>query len=159
MASTHQQVLNFWFHERTTMQEKQKLWFAGFPGDDKIIRERFSDLVVKARDGKLGQWEDLSEGASGGLAFVILLDQFCRSLYRGTQESFDCDHKSLQVSLRMIDGGMDKQLTHVERVFAYLPLQHCEDILMQEKSVQLYRGLVEEEENVRGEEKGLIRAS
>ena len=113
---------------------------------------------MKARDGRLEKWEDLSEGASGGLAFVILLYQFCRSLYRGTPESFDCDQKSLHVSLRMIDGGMDKQLTHIEHVFAYLPLQHSEDILMQEKSVQLYRGLVDEEK-VGEEEKGLIRAS
>jgi len=142
-----------------------KLWFTGGQDNDEIIRERFGDLVVQAREGKLGHWEDMSEGAHGGLAFIILLDQFCRMLYRGTERAYNCDNKALDVTLRMIEGGLDRELNRTQRLFAYLPLEHAECLQMQEKCVQMFKTLatdihndVKEEEEEQLVKMGLVLA-
>ena len=139
-ATTYEDVLNFWFNESKGI-EKYKLWFGGGPDADKTILDKFGGLVLQARSSELAHWEDLSQGVSAGLAFVILIDQFCRNIYRGTADQFSHDYKALNVALKIIESGKDKELSFLQRQFLYLPVEHCESLEMQKKSLQLFGDL------------------
>ena len=43
----------------------------------------------------------------------------------------------------MIDAGEDQALAPFERAFVYMPLEHAEDIAMQEQAVRLFTRLAE----------------
>ena len=68
-------VLNFWFNDTPPSQ-----WFRKDPDFDALLRERFLGLTRQAIAGELGRW---SETPQGGLALVLLLDQFPRQLWSG----------------------------------------------------------------------------
>ena len=70
------EVLEFWF-----VQSRPRQWFAKDPAFDALLRERFLDLTRQAIAGELDAW---GTGAAGGLALVLLLDQFPRQIWRDT---------------------------------------------------------------------------
>jgi uncharacterized protein (DUF924 family) len=47
----------------------------------------------------------------------------------------------LQAALDMIDAGEDQTLTPFQRAFVYMPLEHAEDLAMQEQAVALFTRL------------------
>lgn len=61
-------------------------------GLDAQIKAEFGDLVIKACQNELDDCNNSSPGSS--VAFVVLLDQFCRNLFRGTSEAFSVDAKA-----------------------------------------------------------------
>src|SRR2546427_10871620 len=65
---------------------------------------------------------------------IVLLDQFTRNLFRGTARSFAGDPQALQLALDGIALGHDRHadLPAVARIFCYLPLEHAEDLALQE---------------------------
>jgi uncharacterized protein (DUF924 family) len=69
------QVLEFWF-----VQSRPHQWFAKDPAFDALLRERFLALTRQATAGELDAW---GTEAPGGLALVLLLDQFPRQIWRG----------------------------------------------------------------------------
>ena len=123
------QVLRFWFEEL-----EPKAWFIKSEETDASIRRRFSrlsaDLCAIAP-------QKLAGSAKAALAAVIALDQFPRNLHRGSSEAFACDHQALAVAQRTIALGFDRLLRRDERLFLYLPFEHCEDAGMQARSVEL----------------------
>lgn len=133
-VATSEEVLTFWFGEATADEppgpEKFRLWFQGGDEVDRQIRERFADDVERARRGELNQW---AETPRGRLALIILLDQFSRNLYRGSAEAFAKDSDSLKLTLEGLDGRQDEALSCVEQLFFVLPLEHAEDISMQDR--------------------------
>lgn len=82
----------------------------------------------------------------GMLAVLIVLDQFTRNAYRGTAKSFAGDERALALALKAIDLGWDtdESIPTVARIFMYLPLEHSEDLLMQEHSVVAFEQLHQE---------------
>ena len=72
-------VLNFWFNHTPPSQ-----WFRKDPDFDALLRERFLGLTSQAIAGELGRW---SETPQGGLALVLLLDQFPASSGLAVQEA------------------------------------------------------------------------
>jgi len=136
---SHQAVLDYWFEPGKT-----KRWFGGGPELDAEIKEKFGTMIQKARDGEYASWENLNDGNDAAFAFVILIDQFCRNVYRGTTDMYSHDPKSLAVALKLIDNGSYKKMNANERFFLYLPLEHNESVEMQAKSVALYSELVED---------------
>jgi uncharacterized protein (DUF924 family) len=66
-----------------------------------------------------------------------------RNLFRGDARAFAADAKALAVTKRALEAGLDKKLRQVERMFLYLPLEHCEDLADQELCVTLIGGLDE----------------
>ena len=88
--------------------------------------------MERARRGELDAW---AESARGRLALIILLDQFSRNLYRGSGEAFAKDAASLKLALDGLDSGQDKALSCIEQMFFVLPLEHCEDLAMQDRMV------------------------
>ncbi len=134
--SRSEQVLSYWFGSAPAGEppasELMKRWFGGGPDVDREIRERFGADVEQARRGELDGW---AETPRGRLALILLLDQFSRNLYRGSGEAFARDAQGLKLALEGLDRGDDAALSSVEQVFFVLPLEHAEDLAVQERMV------------------------
>ena len=143
------QVRDFWFGKlpmtAQTLDQRLKLWF---PEDespdvrqnrDKAIRARFGSLVERAVLGELASWADSPRRC---LSLLILLDQFPRNIYRGTARAFAGDDQAVAITLSGMESAADGALNVVERIFFYMPLQHCEVREVQEESVAAYRRLL-----------------
>ena len=135
MASS-EDVLAFWFgagpKDEPPGPDRIELWFGGSEQTDREIRDRFGQDVERARKGELNDW---ASTARGRLALIILLDQFSRNLYRGTGEAFAKDGLSLKLALEGLESGQDQELSCVEQQFFVLPLEHCEDLAIQDRLV------------------------
>ena len=126
-----EEILRFWFGEIEDgfpVEDMSWLWWAGGEGIDRNIRERFEEWVVKAGNGELTAW---TETAEGRLAHIILLDQFTRNIYRKSAQAFAHDSQALQLTLAGIEQKHDLELPVMQRVFMYMPLEHAEDLEMQ----------------------------
>lgn len=136
MVATPEAILDYWFGAPGSAAEvaerQSKLWFGKQPEKDRDISERFTPTFNAAIDGALGSWADSPRGR---LALVIVLDQFPHHIHRDTPQAFAQDAKALALSLAALANGEDKQLTPIERVFLYLPLEHSESLAMQDLSV------------------------
>jgi uncharacterized protein (DUF924 family) len=138
-------VLEFWFG---TLSEKgtadgvhTKRWFTKDPAFDAEIVQRFGSLHEELATGRRDDW---LESTRGRLAYVIVLDQFSRNMFRGDPRSFASDHRALGAALRAIDQGDDKKLARDERTFLYMPLMHCEDRATQKRCVELFAAFRDE---------------
>ena len=123
-------VLAFWLaagHER---------WFAHDEAFDTAIRDRFAAIYKDAAAGLLNAWENSPEGA---LAFVIVLDQFPRNMFRGDPRAFSSDAQALEVARRALARGADKRIEAPLLQFLYLPFMHSEDLADQSRCVDLFR--------------------
>ena len=126
-----EEILRFWFGEMEDgfpAESMDWLWWAGGEDIDRNIRDRFEDWVVKAGNGELADW---AETAEGRLAHIILLDQFTRNIYRKSSKAFAHDAQALQLTLDGIEQKHDLSLPVMQRVFMYMPLEHAEDLEMQ----------------------------
>lgn len=141
------EILKFWFADSiskpSVASERIDYWFGASDELDQVIKEDFVEDVAYASDGKLASW---TATVHGQLALVLLLDQFRRSLYRGTPAAFSKDPAALRVCLEGIRHRHDKQLSTLEQVFYYMPMQHAELRAVQEQSVKSFQGLVDEVE-------------
>lgn len=126
-------VLAFWFDP-----VNRDKWFAVDRSFDAQIREQFGDQVDAAAAGRL---DDGSTTPSGWLALLIVLDQFPRNLYRNEPRAWMQDLRAQQLALSGIEEGFDRQLPPIQRVFAYMPLEHAEDKRLQQRSVRLFEAL------------------
>jgi uncharacterized protein (DUF924 family) len=129
-------VLAFW---RAAGPDK---WFEKDAAFDAEITRRFLGLWRAAADGRLAAWEETPEGA---LALVLVLDQFPRNMFRGHARTYECDALARTAAERALARGCDRQVTHAERQFFYLPLMHSEELPDQERCVELARGYGDDE--------------
>ncbi|MBB5213700.1 DUF924 family protein [Parapusillimonas granuli] len=113
-------------------------WFTKSDAFDQAFRDRFLGLHMAAARRELDGWAD---GAEGGLALLILLDQFPRNAFRGTGHMYAADGLALHFARRMVDAGLDQEIPPDLRGFCYLPFMHSERLDAQERSVALYRVL------------------
>ncbi len=128
-------VLQFWFADDPATD--RKAWFEKDAAFDTACAD-FSAARDLAKTGALDAW---AETAKGGLALLILLDQFSRNLHRGSAEAFAADAKARSIARTMLARGFDQALTPVERMFVYLPFEHSEDLADQDLSVRLFAAL------------------
>jgi uncharacterized protein (DUF924 family) len=141
---TSQDVLDFWFlpsshegHGKPRME-----WFRKDDGFDAAIDGRFGPLIAQAVAGGLREWDQ--QGPQGTLARILVLDQFTRNSARGTPGAFAGDALALAAARKLVDSGADRELTPMQRWFAYMPFEHAEDAAMQETSVRLFTELGKE---------------
>jgi uncharacterized protein (DUF924 family) len=145
------QVRRFWFGKdpltRATLPERLALWFGvdaaplARRAADELIRTRFGQLIARAAAGSLAAWAD---GPRRRLSLILLLDQFPRHAFRGTDRAFATDREALALALSGMQLAADAALSPVERIFFYMPLQHAEIADAQEESVAAYRRLLAE---------------
>jgi uncharacterized protein (DUF924 family) len=81
----------------------------------------------------------------GALARLVLLDQFTRNVFRGSARAFAGDELARDAALALIERGGERALSPVQRVFVYLPLEHAEDMALQQRSVALFEALAAED--------------
>ena len=140
-----EEIHRFWFGTLNAAglcaPEHNKLWFAAGEDTDDTLRSRFGSCLEQAKSGALNSW---AAGDRGLVALVVLLDQFSRNIYRGSAESFAADPAALALAQAAIDEGRHQQLPVIHRVFLYLPLEHCEDLAVQETCVRLFEELVQQ---------------
>lgn len=134
------EVLSFWFGEPGTPGHgsSREAWFRKDAAFDEEIRRRFLALHASAALGERDHWREHPDSL---LALVIVLDQFSRNLYRGDARAFSQDAAALAASETMIARGWDRGRLPVERQFAYLPFEHAEDLVMQDRAVELFMAL------------------
>lgn len=142
---SYETILNFWFGALNgpsdIPKDKVQTWFMKSDTFDKQIEDTFSHLFESAKKGELNQWKETPKGR---LALIILCDQFSRNTFRGSEKAFSFDSIALQLTLEGIENGHDLELHPLERAFFYLPLEHSEDLAIQEKSVQAFEKLHED---------------
>lgn len=147
MPPAARSVVDFWFAKTSAVH-----WFNASEVFDEEIRKRFGSLTEAAAAGHLDAWAAIP---SGWLALLILLDQFPRNLYRDDPSAWAQDASAQRVALSGLARGDDRQLPLLQRVFSYLPLEHAEDMALQQRSVALFEALCCEaaaEQRVRFEE-------
>lgn len=135
-------ILCYWFGELDEAGlctgNRNSLWFASNPAIDRAIGERFGSLVARALAGELEEWAAQDRGL---VALVLLLDQFTRNIHRGTPGAFSGDGRALTLAQGAVESGRHRRLPVTHQVFLYLPLEHCEDLDVQEECVTLFEEL------------------
>ncbi|MEQ8709861.1 MAG: DUF924 family protein [Rhodospirillales bacterium] len=133
-------ILDFWFGAPGSAERgrPRMFWFKSGDALDADIRARFGTDWLRAM---AGDYDDLTGDARGALAIIILLDQFPRNMFRATAQAFASDSRALQIAIRAVDAGFDRELGELERMFMYLPFEHAEDIAMQDRAVSLMSSL------------------
>ncbi|MBD2102497.1 DUF924 family protein [Leptolyngbya sp. FACHB-261] len=138
-------VLQFWFPSQANpaqaaMVRQWDRWFRG--GTNAEVTEHFAPLLERAVQGELDAW---SCEPQSRLALILVLDQFSRTIYRGTAQAFAQDSKARALTLEGIDLGHYAALeTPWEKTFFLLPLGHAEDLSNLELAIKLADGLVQE---------------
>lgn len=132
-------VLTFWFGPPGSAPlAASTQWYKKDDAFDREVAARFGAVHALAASGALESWKT---SARGRLAFVILLDQLSRNMFRGTAASFAHDAKARAATLASISTGDEATLTTVERSFLYMPLMHSEDVDLQHKCVAAFERL------------------
>jgi DNA topoisomerase-3 len=98
---------------------------------------RFGAEVEAALAGRACRCRD----DAGLLARILLLDQFTRNIFRGTPRAFAGDAQALAIATNSGRQRPRQEPDPWQRWFAYLPFEHAESLLEQERSVALYAAL------------------
>jgi len=131
-------IVSYWLRESIEGPEQataqRERWYQGGPEADAEIAARFTVRLKQALDGTLDGW---GAGAEGALALVILLDQFTRTVYRGSDLAFAGDRKASEIAQAAIDSGIDRTLPVTGRIFLYHPYHHAESLDVQTRGIEL----------------------
>ncbi len=134
-----ERVLQFWFGDLDEQGladgHHQQRWFNKDTAFDDEIRHRFATDHQIAVSGGHTDWRTT---ARGELAYVIVVDQFSRNMFRGDPRSWAWDSIALSAAKRALDKGWERSLRVHERTFLYMPLMHSEVLADQERCVQLF---------------------
>ncbi len=126
---TPNEIVEFWLNE-----VGPEGWYNGSTQLDQAIKTRFEKEWNAAQIGAYDGWMKDAECA---LAYIILMDQFPRNMFRGTAKAFATDHLARSAAKRAISYGWDKKIDPPLRQFFYLPLMHSENLPDQERCVRL----------------------
>jgi uncharacterized protein (DUF924 family) len=135
-----QSVLDFWFGAPGSADfgTIRKAWFEKDAAFDAEIARHFGAQIEAALAGDLQPWDRSAEGT---LARIVLLDQFTRNVFRGTARAFAGDALALDAAQALVARGGDALLRPEQRVFAYLPFEHAEQLAQQDTSIRLFAAL------------------
>lgn len=140
-ARATEAILGFWFAGDPALAVPRAPWFRMDPAFDGDVAAQcgqlWQDAAAAARAGRMA----LPQAARTALALVVLLDQVPRNIWRGTGAAFSTDAAALAVASDAVDRGFDRALAPVARWFLYLPFEHAEDIVQQDRAVALFKGL------------------
>ncbi|NUO53370.1 MAG: DUF924 domain-containing protein [Polyangiaceae bacterium] len=140
MHPSSEDVLLFWFgeldeHGLATKDATTK-WFMKNPAFDEEVRSRFGDLHAAIARGEKESWLD---DPRGRLAYVVVLDQLSRNMFRGDKQMFAADERALAAAAAGVEKGHDHPLACAERIFLYMPFMHSESLDAQDRCVELFR--------------------
>lgn len=123
-------VLDFWFTELSAQD-----WFRKDSAIDAAIKNRFEEILEKAKRAELFAWR---ENHHGRLAEIILLDQFSRNIYRDSGRAFEADSLALALAQEMVSLRLDELIRIEHRAFCYMPYMHSESRVIHEEAMKLF---------------------
>ena len=124
-----EQILEFWLDH-----VGEQGWYRQDDALDAEIRARFEDTWKQACEGSYSLWLTYP---SGVLAYIILMDQFSRNMFRGEGRAFASDQAALSAAKAAVDRKWDLKIDEPARQFFYLPMMHSESLCDQERCVRL----------------------
>ena len=124
-----EEILAFWLDE-----VGPDGWYKVSDDLDDTIRQRFRDTWEAACEGRFSLWLTYP---SGVLAYIILMDQFPRNMFRGEGKAFSSDRVALAAAKSAIERNWDLRIDPPARQFFYLPLMHSENLCDQDRCVRL----------------------
>ena len=123
------EILAFWLDELGPDG-----WYRADKAVDDEIRERFEQLWWDTLNGANGLWLTY---AAGTLAYLILMDQMPRNMFRRTARSFGSDRHALAAAKAALHNCWDLKIDEPARQFFYMPLMHSENLIDQDRAVRL----------------------
>lgn len=140
-----EEVLTFWLgtideHGLSDAAHTAR-WYMKDAAFDAQVRQRFAETwsaLVR------GEHEDWKRAPRSLLAYVIVLDQLSRNMFRGTAQAFASDHLALGAAEAAVELGFDRALVGVERGFLYMPFEHSEELATQDRAVALFTAFRDE---------------
>lgn len=125
----------YWFGDieiTSEYYERQiKRWFWGKDQElDLKCREIFSPLLEKEFL--------IPENSKDYLSLILLLDQVPRNAFRGSSRAFEYDHFAQKLTLAALGTKFEAELSLPERIFLYMPLEHAEDLRLQDLAVEKF---------------------
>lgn len=126
---TPDEVLSFWLDEVGPSG-----WYKSDKGLDQDISDRFEASWDGAMEGRHALWLTYP---SGTLAYIVLMDQFPRNMFRDTAKAFSSDRFALAAAKQAIGKAWDLKIDEPARQFFYLPLMHSENLCDQDRCVRL----------------------
>jgi uncharacterized protein (DUF924 family) len=155
-ASEYEKILHFWFGTLNAQgradEARAKKWFEKDELFDQSIREQFGGVHAAVVAGEREDWLEVPQGR---LAYVIVLDQFSRNMFRGTARMFAHDAQALEAARGAVERGWDKRAAFDERGFFYMPFMHSEALADQERCVALFSAFRDELEGAARDRIGL----
>jgi uncharacterized protein (DUF924 family) len=133
VSETVQSLCRFWFEACPRAH-----WFRGGPAFDELLRGRFQDLIEPT--ASLPPPSDPLP-VPEALGRVLALDQLPRNLFRGTARAFAYDAQARTLARHIRRFGLDQRMTVDQRLFAYLPFEHSEELGDQDVAVALFATL------------------
>jgi uncharacterized protein (DUF924 family) len=132
-------VLTFWLGELDerglVAPEIGQRWWRKDLEFDRQVRAQFEPLWQGIMRGDHLNWLD---DARGRLAYVIVLDQLSRNMFRGEPASFSGDVLALAAAAEGVERGHDQELPGLARALLYMPFMHSEDESEQTRGVELF---------------------
>ena len=134
MSSKVEEIIDFWF------KPGHVKWCGGDEDATNEICDKYGDLVAAAFEGKLDVWKDEPRAS---LALLLICDQFCRNVNKGTKRFNYLDPIALELAKKFIEQNTHNHLDFpfFQRQFIYLPFMHSENRADQEMSVKLFTQL------------------
>lgn len=124
------EIISFWFAEIEPRQ-----WFEKNSNFDQTIKDRFEAVYHQIVNQKHQDWLETAEGT---LAYIIVLDQFSRNMFRDQPEAFAVDPQALGAAQHAVKQGFDQTLTEKQRAFMYMPFMHSENPEVHKTAVELF---------------------
>lgn len=124
-----EQILSYWLEDVGPQG-----WYRGDKALDDDIRDKFEDIWEDAMSGGCGLWLTDPKGV---LAYIILTDQFSRNMFRDDAKAFASDKNARAAAKMAIERDWDLAIPEPERQFFYMPLMHSENLVDQDRAVQL----------------------
>ncbi len=124
-----EEILAYWLDEIGPQG-----WYNSTEALDAEIRDKFEEAWNGAMDGRHALWLTYP---SGSLAYIILMDQFSRNMFRGTAKAFASDRYALAAAKSSVAKGWDARIDPPARQFFYMPMMHSENLCDQERCVRL----------------------
>ena len=121
-------ILSFWLDE-----VGPDYWHTYDDSLDGLIEQKFCKTLEYILSGGHSLWLTYP---SGTLAYIIVLDQFSRNIFRGKKRCFAADRVAIAASKQSIKYGFDLKINEPARQFFYMPLMHSENLYDQEKCIR-----------------------
>lgn len=157
LSVSPQTILDFWFGpldgEGWAGPDRASRWFKKDPAFDAELFERFLPTHQWLHAQPCIPWQD---SPASTLAYIVVLDQMSRNMFRGRPKMFASDALALRATHSALNKGWDQKLRGNERVFLYMPLMHSESLEEQERCVELFEAM---HQSVQGPRKNAIASN